>query len=717
VVLLTGIVSAAEPGLSVDAFPDNITPGQMVSFFISNPRGHTLRFYADGPSYENGAYGSLLQTELKIGCENCVNIGSVGKGEANYYWGTSTYYWNTSSLLPGIYTVYASDNIDEKYGSTQVIIDEISANDTSSFVAATPFIFDPISTEPATLPEIAASTPITSPTVTTTPITIPTVATTPVPTPPIGENSGWTLPIIVTIPIVLLAGGYYVIRSRKSDRDSSKEEQGKVSKPVPEQHFSPPSGKPVAKRSDPTPPPPSNPHLARIESAEKSAQNLTLFRTPVDDLLFLSREYFSKGKKTDGENVLKDAENAIPLLRYCESQLFQWKTRGFDTTPLETLRTGEVQQIESAFRKFQENVEKLDKVRSAIAVLKKKHPSIITQPEIQSGITSLEQYLKKPDSVTVALSELERLNKNLIDSAQEKERLEHHLQSQIMRIQQVVSDISVLTETNGIMKILMSGNLPASEQQFKNLVSHQEIRVNQTIASLRNEGAVIPKSIMIIEQKADDREYGHRVIETSERLMELNHLQEQFRQATALKGSITDTRLLHLFDIGKYEEFITGCKNQGSTLKKESLIFISSKSEDTEYAKTLYEFLKSRGKNVFFAEESLPKLANSVYIEEINAAIDKAAHMIVVGSSVKNITARWVKAEWNAFINEKLSGRKSERSNLITITTKGIEIGDLPLALRQNQVISFDPDLFDRVLDYIPDLENPSTAEMLSDPS
>jgi tetratricopeptide (TPR) repeat protein len=152
------------------------------------------------------------------------------------------------------------------------------------------------------------------------------------------------------------------------------------------------------------------------------------------------------------------------------------------------------------------------------------------------------------------------------------------------------------------------------------------------------------------------------------------------------------------------EEVPVGIADDEPVMEK-PLIFISSKSEDWVYAETLYNFLVSHGKTVFFAKKSLPNLGDAEYIREIHKAIDKAVHMIVVGSSVKNITGRWVEAEWNAFINEKLSGRKSGRSNLITLTKGEIEIGDLPLALRQYQVIPYDSENFETVLDYIPDLD------------
>ena len=93
-------------------------------------------------------------------------------------------------------------------------------------------------------------------------------------------------------------------------------------------------------------------------------------------------------------------------------------------------------------------------------------------------------------------------------------------------------------------------------------------------------------------------------------------------------------------------------------------------------------------------------MGNADYREEIDKAIDQAKHMIVVGSSVEYIQSLWVKDEWGAFINEKRSGRKVG-SNLITVIVGSINIEDLPLSLRMNEVIIFDPENFSAILNYL----------------
>ena len=111
-------------------------------------------------------------------------------------------------------------------------------------------------------------------------------------------------------------------------------------------------------------------------------------------------------------------------------------------------------------------------------------------------------------------------------------------------------------------------------------------------------------------------------------------------------------------------------------------VFISSKSEDYEYAREIYTFLVNNGISVFFADEELKNNGSSAYSESIDQAIDASAHMIVFASKIDYINSTWVKSEWRAFTNEIRSGRK--KGNIITIL-KDIRANSLPLVLRNYQ--------------------------------
>ena len=58
-------------------------------------------------------------------------------------------------------------------------------------------------------------------------------------------------------------------------------------------------------------------------------------------------------------------------------------------------------------------------------------------------------------------------------------------------------------------------------------------------------------------------------------------------------------------------------------------VFISSKSEDYEYAREIYTFLINNGISVFFADEELKNNGSSEYSESIDQAIDASTQMMV----------------------------------------------------------------------------------------
>jgi len=115
-------------------------------------------------------------------------------------------------------------------------------------------------------------------------------------------------------------------------------------------------------------------------------------------------------------------------------------------------------------------------------------------------------------------------------------------------------------------------------------------------------------------------------------------------------------------------------------------IFISHKSEDYKIAKKVYDVLCKKGRKIFLSEITLPAVANTDYTAEISDALDHTKHLIVIADNINKISSGWVKYEWNAFLNEKLSGRKD--GNVLTVITDNININELPLGLRQFEVIN-----------------------------
>lgn len=82
---------------------------------------------------------------------------------------------------------------------------------------------------------------------------------------------------------------------------------------------------------------------------------------------------------------------------------------------------------------------------------------------------------------------------------------------------------------------------------------------------------------------------------------------------------------------------------------------------------------------------SLPALSNADYSAEIDKALEKARNIVVIATCKENVLSGWVQYEWSAFANEKRSGRKT--GNIITLIDDKMPITDLPILLRQFEVI------------------------------
>ena len=116
-------------------------------------------------------------------------------------------------------------------------------------------------------------------------------------------------------------------------------------------------------------------------------------------------------------------------------------------------------------------------------------------------------------------------------------------------------------------------------------------------------------------------------------------------------------------------------------------VFISHKSQDFLQAKKIYDYLVTCGVSVFLSEMSLPAISNADYSAEIDKALDAAKNIIVVATNKENVLSGWVQYEWTAFANEKRSGRKD--GNIITLIDENMPLAELPILLRQFEVIPF----------------------------
>lgn len=116
-------------------------------------------------------------------------------------------------------------------------------------------------------------------------------------------------------------------------------------------------------------------------------------------------------------------------------------------------------------------------------------------------------------------------------------------------------------------------------------------------------------------------------------------------------------------------------------------IFIAHKIEDHRISRNLYDYLMQKGHAVFISTETLMQLGVSDYADAINAALDNAKCLIVLGTRAEHFFSGWVKYEWSSFLNEILSGRK-EDGELFPLVGD-IEHRRLPYALRSRQIIHY----------------------------
>ncbi|OGF63817.1 MAG: hypothetical protein A2Y62_03475 [Candidatus Fischerbacteria bacterium RBG_13_37_8] len=172
-------------------------------------------------------------------------------------------------------------------------------------------------------------------------------------------------------------------------------------------------------------------------------------------------------------------------------------------------------------------------------------------------------------------------------------------------------------------------------------------------------------------------------------------LEMLIKNSLSLKGSLPLTQEI-LESLTKMLLKLLFNKDNVDKLGKDFDVFICFRSNDFSYAKQLFDFLRAKGLRAFFSSETL---RSPEFIEEISRAIEHSRNMAIVTSSANNVNSKWVKHEWNCFLNEILSGRKE--GILLTVATEEVNINELPINLRSMEVIRFNPEGFNKMLKFI----------------
>lgn len=119
-------------------------------------------------------------------------------------------------------------------------------------------------------------------------------------------------------------------------------------------------------------------------------------------------------------------------------------------------------------------------------------------------------------------------------------------------------------------------------------------------------------------------------------------------------------------------------------------IFISYKSTDRDMAEKVRNGLLSinPGIEIFWSENTLAEIGQSDYTDVIENAIASSRNMVVVGSSVENITSKWVSFEWHLFRHHQLNDNENFYNNLF-LAIDDLDVKKLPGALQICECIKY----------------------------
>jgi hypothetical protein len=125
-----------------------------------------------------------------------------------------------------------------------------------------------------------------------------------------------------------------------------------------------------------------------------------------------------------------------------------------------------------------------------------------------------------------------------------------------------------------------------------------------------------------------------------------------------------------------------------------------SQTKDSDIAKNLYNYLVKKGLSVFFSNTTLEERGKSEYTAAIDEALDTSQCLVVVSCKPEHINAKWIRYEWESFINDIRSGIKS--GSEVFVLYDDMDITELPRALRLKQSFhASDANSFERIYNFI----------------
>jgi len=149
----------------------------------------------------------------------------------------------------------------------------------------------------------------------------------------------------------------------------------------------------------------------RIASVEQKASELSHFSHTVQALIAKAQEQYHSEAYDIARTTLNSAEEAITTLKLCETQLTQWKTEGYTTTSIESMKTDNLNTINTAFREFEQDLITLKQQEHQILELKQLYNTENADPSITQRIAGIESQLHDPRNIHTIKQEIDALQK------------------------------------------------------------------------------------------------------------------------------------------------------------------------------------------------------------------------------------------------------------------------------------------------------------------
>lgn len=157
----------------------------------------------------------------------------------------------------------------------------------------------------------------------------------------------------------------------------------------------------------------------RIASVEQKISTLSvLFRPPVQALIAEARELYRLDMHDALLTTLKRAEDAIPILARCETRLRLWKKEGYVTTPLDSMKTNNIDTINTAFQEFEQDLVTLKKLERRVQTLKQSWKTGEVDPLLYRRITSLESLMHNPRNIYDIKRDIEEIEQQILRDQQ-----------------------------------------------------------------------------------------------------------------------------------------------------------------------------------------------------------------------------------------------------------------------------------------------------------